>query len=73
MLVSLNGAHLGASHNSCIVTLCTCNSCGKASATIIDVSKLVIAVKDTLEKSDNNKFIVSVIKLVMVAPNLDVL
>ena len=48
MLVSLNVAHVGASHFPC-----TCNYCGKAFATIVNVSELIIAVKDTLERVGN--------------------
>jgi hypothetical protein len=51
------------------VRLCTCISCSKAFATIVYVSELIIAVKDTLANSDNYEFILSVLKHIKAAPN----
>ena len=47
----------------CLVTLCTCTICGKGFAIHSNVSELIIAVKDTLEKSVTNYIIVSLVNL----------
>jgi hypothetical protein len=54
---------------SIIVKSCTCNACGKAFTTTVNVSELIIAVNDTLAKSDNYEFIVSVLIHIKAAPN----
>ena len=53
----------------CLVTRCTCTECSKAFAINSNVSELIIAVKDTLEKSVTNYIIVSFSKVVKAAPN----
>ena len=53
----------------CLVTRCTCTECSKAFAVNSNVSELIIAVKDTLERVVNTISFVSFSQLVKAAPN----